>query len=621
MVTFFSRVRASFVRDFAVLAVAVGALILVLGGWIAYASYLDYRQLLVSKMREGATRLEQAFVFDVEQASYLLESIARQALQDETRSLDNIAGFLRSFNTEGGVFHLFAWADADLRITATSAAGVLKRPLDISDRDYVKRSLIQPWKVHIGRPVEGRLTGKWILPIALGVSDTEGKFLGLVLASISIDKLTAQLERALAAPAIGFGMTTATFLTVAESARQADFINTYFPPTSRQKIAASRASRGELATESDSGGGIRVPYFQRLAGRPFVFLLSMDIVSHLPAFLRLLAERLMPLLLIASFALVVLLVIRNRVIRPLVDLTAETERIIRGEAASIKVNGPMEIVYLGRQIQQLSAYIQERRRIEFEQKAKLAFLKRAKDTAELSNRVKVDFLTSMSHEFRIPLNTISGFIELMKNEVYGAIGNERYKQYIVDIHSSVNGLQQLVGDVISLSRAESAQQDTNERPLDVQLVAARSIRALAEKMKEASVTVENRISEDMPRLRVDEARLRQIIQNLLSNALSHTPEGGSIVIDAQVVEDKLHQPVFEIVISDFGAKRLPGMGEDAAEVAPRRKNGAKGQKQGNLGVPLTRALVAMQQATLEVESPPGKATIIKVRYPKEKIVV
>ncbi len=139
-------------------------------------------------------------------------------------------------------------------------------------------------------------------------------------------------------------------------------------------------------------------------------------------------------------------------------------------------------------------------------------------------------------------------------------------------------------------------------------------------MKEASVTVENRISENLPRLRVDELRMRQIIQNLLYNAMSHTPAGGTIVVDARVVEDKLHQPVFEVIITDSGAKRAAGRDENN-ENSPRKRGQAKGQKHGNLGVPLTRALVAMQQATLEVESPPGKSTTVTVRYPKEKIVL
>jgi signal transduction histidine kinase len=267
--------------------------------------------------------------------------------------------------------------------------------------------------------------------------------------------------------------------------------------------------------------------------------------------------------------------------------------------------------------------MQERRRVEYEQKAKLTFLKRAKDTAELSNRVKLDFLTSMSHEFRIPLNSISGFIELMKNEVYGPIGNDRYRQYVADMHDALQGLQSLVGDVISLTKAESAQAESQEKPIELQLVVARAIRQMAEKLKEAGITVENRVREDIPRLRVDEARLRQIIQNLLLNALSHTPSGGSVVVDARMTEDKLHQPIFELIITDYGAKRLPGKRDDEVGDATARaaRKMAGGQRPGNLGVPLTRALVAMQQATLEVESPPGKATTVTVRYPKEKIVL
>lgn len=617
----FSKAKSSFTRDFTVLTVAVGFLLVMLGVWIIYATYVDYRRQLLTQMHEGSLRLDRAVTQDVEQASYLLESIGRQVLHASTDDPEAIARLLRSFDTEGGIFNLFAWSNKELQIVATNTGGKLARPLDISDRDYAKKSLLVPWRVHIGRPVEGRITGKWVLPLALGVYSLEGNYLGSVLASINIDRLTQQLRMALANENINFGIITSTYLTVTESAEMADFINSYFPIDIFRNIENSSKIWEEFSSEDNDLQPAAVTMYQRSTSAPYVFLLSINIYTQLRSFITLLEQRMTPLLLIAIFMGLALLAVRNRIIKPLADLSIEADKIIRGEAVQVNVKGPLEIVFLGRQLQQIGSFLQERRRIEFEQKAKLAFLKRAKDTAELSNRVKVDFLTSMSHEFRIPLNTIAGFIELMKNEVYGAIGNERYRQYVVDIHGAVNALQSLVGDVIALSKAESSQSESQEKPIDLQLVVARCIRLLADKMKEANVTVENRIREDIPRLRVDEGRLRQIIQNLLFNALSHTPPGGSIVVDAHVTEDKLHQPVFEIVISDFGAKRLPGNFEDTAEVAPRKRGTQKGQKPGNLGVPLTRALVAMQQATLEVESPPGKATTVTVRYPKEKIVL
>lgn len=615
------RLRSSFSRDFFVLAAAVAFLLALLTLWIAYDTYRDHQQRLLEQMATDSVRMDRTLVQDIQQASYLLESISRQILHLNSGQPEEVAKLLRSFDTEGTIFNLFGWADASQRIMVTSIGGLVAHPLDISDRDYIKKSLSVPWQVHIGRPVEGRISGKWIVPLALGVNDASGKYLGAVLASINVDKLTAQLREALNDPAVSFGVVTSTLTVVVDAGKSTDFIASYFPLATLKDVDFKAHPHGQFTIANSKMVHNTLTYYQHSASYPFVFLLGTDMSMQLWPLLNLLWQRLFPLLLIAVFSAIVLLVIRNRVIQPLAVLGEEAEKLIRGEPLTKSVKGPSEITLLGKLLQQISAYIQERRRIEFEQKAKLTFLKRAKDTAEISNRVKVDFLTSMSHEFRTPLNTISGFIELMKNEVYGAIGNERYRQYVADIHDSVNALQSLVSDVISLSKAESSQSEVQEKPLELQLVVARCIRNLADKLKEAGVTVENRVREELPKLRVDEARLRQVIQNLLFNALSHTPSGGSIVVEARVSEDKLHQPVFEIIITDYGAKRLPGSREDDDDLMSRRNKKGFGSKPGNLGVPLTKALVAMQQATLEVESPPGKATTVTVRYPKEKIVL
>jgi signal transduction histidine kinase len=615
------RIRSSFSRDFFVLAAAVTFLLLLLTFWIAYDTYRDHQHSLVEQMDVYSSRMDRTLVQDIEQASYLLESISRQIPHVKTENLTSIARLLRSFDTENTVFNLFGWVDNQQRIVVTNTNGVLTYPQDVSDRDYIKKSISMPAKVHIGRPVQGRASNKWVIPLALGINDAQGKYLGTVLISINIEKLTTQLRAVLDAPDISFGLLTSTLIEVVNAGAMPDFLSGYFPLESLYAINFEEHPQGKFKPIYNKDNQGMLTYYQHSSGYPFVFLMGTNLMLQLKPLLMTLWQRLMPLLLIAIFSAIVLFVIRYRVIQPLTMLGEEAEKLIRGEALTKRVKGPSEITKLGERLQQISAYIQERRRIEFEQKAKLTFLKRAKDSAEVSSRVKVDFLTSMSHEFRTPLNTVSGFIELMKNEVYGAIGNERYRQYVTDIHDSVNALQSLVSDVISLSKAESSQADVQEKPLELQLVVARSIRNLADKLKEAGVTVENRVREDLPKLRVDESRLRQVIQNLLFNALSHTPMGGSIVVEARVAEDKLHQPVFEIIITDFGAKRLPGSREEEGDMAMRKGKKGYGAKPGNLGVPLTKALVAMQQATLEVDSPPGKATTVTVRYPKEKIVL
>lgn len=620
MQIFLAKLNRSFSRDFLVLAVAVAFLLVLLTAWISYASYIDHRERLIEQMHGDAVRLDRTLGQDIEQAGYLLESISRQILHVNPNNKHEIATILRSFDTKGTVYNIFAWADAKQRITVSSTAGVLPNSMDVSDRDYIKKSLILPWKLHIGRPIEGRASGKWVVPIGMGVQDYKGRYLGTVITSLNIDKLTDQFKTIIDDEKVDFGVLTHTFLEVTEASSAPDFINNYFPLSALQKIDFSQAARGEFSEADVSAEEYRLTYYEQSAEYPFLFLLGRDTAADWQPFFLMMGQRLLPLLLIAIFSAGALLVIRQRVIQPLAQLGKESERLLRGEQLTTSVRGPAEITFLGKQLQQISAFIQERRRIEFEQKAKLAFLKRAKDNAELSNRVKVDFLTAMSHEFRTPLNTISGFTELMQNEVYGPLGNTRYNEYMSDIYDSITGMQSLVSDVIALTKAETANYDAQEKPVEVQLVVARSIRTLADKLKEAGVTVENRVRDEMPKLRVDEVRLRQIIQNLIFNALTHTPQGGMIIVDARMAEDKLHQPVYELVISDSGRKTIQQR-EEAPKEESQKPFKIYLRKPGNLGIPLTKALVAMQQASLDVDSPPGKPTIVIVRYPKEKIVL
>jgi signal transduction histidine kinase len=616
----FSKTNKSFSRDLLVLAVAVAFLLFLLATWISYRAYTDHYAELQNRLYQDAIRLDRTLTQDVNQASYLLEAISKQVIQQQDASPTDIARILRAYDTQDTVFNMFAWVDERQRVVATSAKGVLSTITDVSDRDYVKKSISQSWKVHIGRPVESRASSAWIIPLGMGVQDYKGKYLGTVVTSLNIDKLTRQMREVLGDDQISLTLLTKTLLEVTESSEDAEFIDESLSLNKLQRIDYQQFPHGALS-EIEGGAQPLLAYYLASEETPFLFVLGRNLQNEWRSLLWLMGQRLIPLFLIAAFSAGALLAIRRRVIDPLAQLGKESERILRGESQVTPVKGPAEVTFLSRQLQQICAYIQERRRIEFEQKAKLATLKRAKDNAELSNRVKVDFLNAMSHEFRTPLNTISGFTELMQNQVYGSLGNSRYNEYVADITDSVNAMQSLVSDVIALTKAETAQYDVQEKAVEVQLVVARSIRTLADKLREAGVTVENRVVETLPKLRVDEARLRQIIQNLIFNALSHTPQGGMIIVDARVAEDKLHQPVYELIVSDSGRK--PALREDKLKEEDTTEKPFKIylRKPGNLGIPLTKALVAMQQASLEVDSPPGKPTVVIVRYPKEKIVL
>ncbi len=613
-------------RDFALLAGAMLCLLLLLAGWVIFDANRDYKKQNLNMLETEATRLDRAVILELKQSSYLLESLGRQILHLGANDTDGIARLLRSFDTDNTLIRVFAWINSDQQITASSTRGVLSKGIDVSDRDYMKKALIEPWKVQLGRPIEGRLSDKWVIPTAMGVDDYTGQHLGTVLLSIDTEKLTDKLRRTLQGKAVDFGVISSSFMNVTESSNSPDFIDKYFPLESLNLINFAAKSQGEMTSVAD---GNLVTYYQSSAIYPFTFLLGVNLNDLWTEFAAMLWQRMVPIVMITLFLLIVLWVVRGRILVPLHQLTDKVHALIRGEKLNTKIEALDEIMYLDNQIAHINGYLNERRNIEREQRSKIAFMKQAKEAAELSNRVKIDFLHSMSHELRTPLNTIAGFAELMKNQVYGAIENERYTQYIDDIYECSNAVQGLVSDVLALAKAEAGMLELQEKPVQVELVIAKSIRVLSDKLKAANVTIENRVADLLPQLLVDELRLRQIILNLLGNAISHSPRGGSIIIDAKVGRDKREERYFEIIVSDFGAKSLSKTTLETAALAKENDSDVKANgvsrkpsvRISNLGIPLTKALVAMHQATLSIESEPGKPTLVIVRFPSSRIVV
>ena len=162
-----------------------------------------------------------------------------------------------------------------------------------------------------------------------------------------------------------------------------------------------------------------------------------------------------------------------------------------------------------------------------------ADLREATSRAELANRAKSEFLASMSHELRTPLNAIIGFSEMMNAEMFGGLGSERYRDYINDIHASGVHLLSLINDLLDLSKAEADKLELRETYVDVAATIAHSLRMISSRASSADVAMASDLPKDLPLLWADERRLKQIILNLLTNAVKFTPPGGKARIGVE----------------------------------------------------------------------------------------
>jgi signal transduction histidine kinase len=244
-------------------------------------------------------------------------------------------------------------------------------------------------------------------------------------------------------------------------------------------------------------------------------------------------------------------------------------------------------------------------------------LRRAKEQAEQASRAKSEFLANMSHELRTPLNAINGFSEILAKQMYGAMGDPRYREYAHDINASGRHLLSVINDILDLSKIEAGRYELDERPVDVPRTIEEAIRLIRPRLDDGHLHLSRRIARDLPALRADERSVRQILLNLLSNATKFTPRGGRIQVRSRLNR----QGEFEMTVADSGIgmrpKDIPRALEPFVQLdgVMNRKFAGTG-----LGLPLVRSLAELHGGRMAIESEPARGTTVTVAFPRARVL-
>lgn len=254
--------------------------------------------------------------------------------------------------------------------------------------------------------------------------------------------------------------------------------------------------------------------------------------------------------------------------------------------------------------------ITERRR------AELA-LQQAKEQADFANRSKSEFLANMSHELRTPLNAIIGFAEIIKEQMFGPVGQEQYVEYAKDIHDSGGLLLSLINDILDMSKIEAGKRELAEADLDVPKL-VRSVFVLVEsRAKMGRVKLVVNLPKEIPMLRGEERAMKQVLTNLLTNAIKFTPEGGTVTLGA-LVDDAGHM---RISVSDTGIGIAPDDIQTALAPFGQIESALSRKHQGTgLGLPLTKALVELHGGVLDLQSKLGEGTTVTLIFPSDRVL-
>ena len=294
----------------------------------------------------------------------------------------------------------------------------------------------------------------------------------------------------------------------------------------------------------------------------------------------------------------------RRVMGRLQVLRSAMESHAQGQDAPIPVDGADEI---GDMARALTSFVDQRRHAEIA-------LRQAKFEAEQANKAKSTFLAAMSHELRTPLNAVLGFSEMIRDRYYGPLGDVRYSEYAGDIFASGSYLLDLINDILDIAKIEAGKLVISPEPTDLRDLISAALRLVGERAERARISLETEVSDRIPILLADPRAIKQVLFNLLANAIKFTEPGGRVTVGATYDVDR---SFVDLTVSDTGCGIPPDKVSLVFRPFERADNSfdASAEKGTGLGLPLAKGLVELHGGEITLNSTLDVGTTVTMRLP------
>jgi signal transduction histidine kinase len=255
---------------------------------------------------------------------------------------------------------------------------------------------------------------------------------------------------------------------------------------------------------------------------------------------------------------------------------------------------------------------EERARRQTEEQLRQALLQ-----AETASKAKTDFLANMSHELRTPLTAILGFSDSIRSQLFGPISPPRYGDYVDQIHASGGHLLAIVNDVLDMSRIAAGETRLDESDVDLRTAIDECLRMLQPRIEKKRLHIDMELDSALPRLRADRRMVKQMLLNLLSNAVTYTPDGGRVTVTAVPAPDR----ALAIGVGDTGIGIAEADLDRIMEPFQIVENPQSRSYQGiGLGLPLARSLVQLHGGSLMLRSEIGIGTTATLAFPATRTI-
>jgi HAMP domain-containing protein len=639
--TFYRKVTPSVSRDFNVIILLIFIFIAFACFWVAHATMKDYNITTINAMEREALRIDRALIIEIESASYILQSLARQIVHIGIDDTEAVAELLLSFNRKNAesASDEFLWVDKNQQIIMNSTVGILSKPSDVSDRDYVKKSFTKPWAVNIGRPVRGKVSDIWILPISLGVNDDNGNFIGIIVFSLNLSRLTSELKNIIKESGMNFTIYTNTLskITSTEEDEQT-YEGIEEEKVNPQKIFENYVKHTDLRERTK--GIITKPslldpfsiftYYDSSSKYPYIVYLTFNqlknsntkISSQHSSIGSKLTARVSQMIIVAGFFLGMIWVVKARLIKPVESLVHTAARVATGKGFSSTLSGssPIEIERLSHEIKKLADYITEKDRVVADLKMKNLLLHKSADNSRLLARVRVDYIDNITKGLLLPLDQTNKLLQQLTDNINHSDANK----CVYEATKTLHYLQQMIEDIRNTSQIEYSSISVRESAVNLSYAVNRAVRQFHDYEQFKHIDVKVNIRDKLPTLSTDEDIFLHIINNILCGIGAALVQGKNILIEVQNAYDDNGNSELSIYFKYLSELRPRESFSDKKAIILSEANKKPTHfpllKTDAINFALAHMLVSLSGGKLEINTDSNNYSRIYLTYPKNKLV-
>ena len=480
--------------------------------------------------------------------------------------------------------------------------------INLSERDYFQwlRDHSEA-KIYFSIPVKNKGTGKWVFYVAKRLQSPNGDFIGTLQIGVSAENFSEFYKKVISN--LGDGASVALyrddFSLMTSYPFKEDLVGKQILTSSTKKLMSEQGIDHVVAEVSsqrviqDGLSEVRIVAPRRVANFPFIVTPVVADTIYLKTWLRALYS----IWLIAILNLILLFIFIKMILNRNQQIHNELIQISKAESALRESQKIIENQNL-----ELDSKVRERT-LELEKNQ--IRLQESNLLLENANRHKSEFLANMSHELRTPLNSIIGFSELLKEKIFGDI-NPKQTEYVKNIYNSGKHLLDLINDILDLSKIESGEVNVFREIFSLNKAIQSCVAIVSERVKKNKLKLHVYISEGENLIYADERKMKQILLNLLTNAVKFTPEGGEIVLQAESTEAGI-----QVMVKDSGIGIDPKDQEKIFEEFKQVENNYTRKLEGTgLGLAIVKRLIDLQNGWLKLDSALGEGSSFTFFIPK-----